>query len=61
MAGRRIVRLERQGPLINYVELPWDGRDRSGERVANGVYFYLFRAEGENGSVEYQGKLARVK
>lgn len=61
VAGRRIRTLHMDGPLINYVELPWDGRDRSGDVVANGVYFYLFTAKGETGTVEHQGKVARLK
>lgn len=61
VAGRRIRTLRLGGPLINYVELPWDGRDRSGEKVANGVYFYRFTAKGPRGSIERTGKLARLK
>lgn|GEM_PF-2181747 len=61
VSGRRIRRLEAQGPLINYAELEWDGRDRAGDVVANGVYFWRLTAEGPEGRVEYTGKTARLK
>ena len=61
VAGRRIRRLEIPGPLINYVETLWDGRDRVGDVVANGVYFYQLTAEGDEGRVDYSGKVARLK
>jgi hypothetical protein len=61
VAGRRIRRLEIPGPLINYVETLWDGRDFVGDVVANGVYFYRLTATGPEGHVEYTGKVARLK
>ncbi|MFA7331749.1 MAG: C25 family cysteine peptidase [Candidatus Delongbacteria bacterium] len=61
VAGRLIRRLEIPGPLINYVETLWDGRDRVGDVVANGVYFYRLTAEGPEGRVEHTGKVARLK
>ena len=61
VAGRRIRRLEIPGPLINYVEALWDGRDRAGDVVANGVYFYRLTAQGPEGRVEATGKVARLK
>lgn len=61
VAGRRIRRLEALGPLINYNELEWDGRDRNGDVVANGVYFWRLSAQGAEGRVEYMGKTARLK
>ena len=33
----------------------WDGKDKSGNPVKNGVYFYLMNATGENGK-EYKHK-----
>lgn len=61
VAGRRIRRLDIPGPLINYVETLWDGRDFVGDVVANGVYFYRLTAEGPEGKVEQTGKVARLK
>jgi hypothetical protein len=61
VAGRRIRRLEIPGPLINYVETIWDGRDHVGDVVANGVYFYRLTAQGAEGRVERTGTVARLK
>jgi len=60
-AGRRIRRLTRQGPLINYAEIHWNGRDEYYRAVANGVYFYRITAwQGEN-KVTCTGKAARIR
>jgi hypothetical protein len=61
VAGRRIRRLEIPGPLINYVEVLWDGRDRVGDVVANGVYYYRLQARGAEGAIDHSGKVARLK
>jgi hypothetical protein len=61
VAGRRIRTLHKAGPVINYDEIFWDGRDEVGEPVANGVYFYRFIARGEGGEISRQGKMARIK
>jgi flagellar hook assembly protein FlgD len=31
------------------VVVPWDGRDREGDRIANGVYLYRVQVEGAAG------------
>lgn len=61
VAGRRIRSLEIPGPMINYVEAIWDGRDHVGDVVANGVYFYRLTAQGAEGRVERTGSVARLK
>ena len=42
-------------------ETHWDGRDETGVRCANGVYFYRVIANTENGKVEQIGKLAILR
>ena len=37
---------------IGYHEVPWNGRDRYEDFVANGVYFYRIMGESENGILE---------
>ena len=62
--GRKIRTLESSGVTDRFVRLPWDGNDRDGRHVANGVYFYRLRVtlvgqEGEEGqSVEIIEKVA---
>lgn len=38
--GRLIQELEGYYTILGYNELPWDGRDRDGDALANGVYLY---------------------
>ena len=52
--GRKIRTLESLNVTDRFVQIPWDGHDRDGDRVANGVYFYRLRVtlagvEGEQG------------
>lgn len=64
-AGRKIRTLESHNVTDRFVRVPWDGHDRDGDRVANGVYFYRLRVtvagggsgEGEQ-SVEIIEKVA---
>ncbi len=60
-AGRRIRRLSQEGPLINYAEIHWDGRDEEYRAVANGVYFYRITAWQGNDKVSCTGKAARLR
>jgi hypothetical protein len=58
IAGRLVKEIypgiSRYGP--NYAE--WDGRDRLGRKVSNGVYYYVIKAgEGE----PYYGKIAVIR
>jgi hypothetical protein len=45
----------------DYHELAWDGLDREGYEVANGVYFYRFSALYRGEKKEIMGKIARIK
>lgn len=46
---------------IGYHEIWWDGTDRYGNEVANGVYFYKFSVK-RNGKIQnFTGKIARVR
>jgi hypothetical protein len=60
-AGRRIRRLSQEGPLINYAEIHWDGRDEEYRAVANGVYFYRITAWQGDEKVSCTGKAARLR
>ena len=46
LLGRRVRTLDRGARAAGFHEVAWDGRDASGARVGEGVYFYRLRAEG---------------
>ncbi|HEY3294343.1 MAG TPA: type IX secretion system sortase PorU [bacterium] len=52
-----------RGPAFNSnADRPWDGRDREGHPLGNGVYFYRIKAEHTNGhSAEATGKLVILR
>ena len=60
IAGRLIQDLRTTSMGDMMVRVPWDGRDRDGDRVANGVYLYkvLVRTVDGRFSSEALGKLA---
>jgi flagellar hook assembly protein FlgD len=51
----------RPGTQLDYHVKTWDGRDKEGNRLANGVYFYKIRAKWESQTVHKTGKLAILK
>jgi hypothetical protein len=40
VAGRLVQSLKKLNVLDTFVQIPWDGRDRDGDEIANGVYLY---------------------
>ncbi|HLF14428.1 MAG TPA: FlgD immunoglobulin-like domain containing protein, partial [Bacteroidota bacterium] len=60
VAGRLINSLEESGFDDRFVKIRWDGRDREGDEVANGVYLYKVIARTVDGkySGEALGKLS---
>jgi len=63
VAGRLIHVLGVSSSIDRFVEVEWDGRDRDGNDVANGVYFYklITRPTGGGDSREVLGKLAVLR
>ena len=63
LAGRLIQMLESFSPGEPFISVPWDGRDRDGDILANGVYLYkvLVRTQDGRFSSEALGKLAVAK
>lgn len=63
LAGRLIRMLEHFAINETFVSIPWDGRDRDGDEIANGVYLYkiLVRTVDGRFSSEVLGKLAVAK
>jgi hypothetical protein len=63
VAGRLIQIIEATTNGEPYVRIPWDGRDREGDALANGVYLYKIQAQTVDGrfSSETLGKLSVLK
>jgi hypothetical protein len=63
VAGRLIQTLKKTNVMTSFVQIPWDGRDREGDAVANGVYLYKISAKTVDNrlSTEALGKLSIVK
>jgi hypothetical protein len=63
VSGKKIARLEippnARVPGQNSVY--WDGRDRAGDEIANGVYLYVIRVKQAGHDSTVRGKLARMK
>jgi hypothetical protein len=63
VAGRLIQILEESSIVDRFVQIPWDGRDRDGSELANGVYLYRVIAKSIDRSTtnEVIGKLAVLR
>ena len=63
VAGRLIQSLKKTGISDHFVQIPWDGRDRDGDIIANGVYLYkvVARTEDSRFGGEALGKLSILK
>ena len=63
LMGSKVRKLEYEAKTQeSFISIPWDGRDESGSRIANGAYFYHVKAEKE-GKVVFENiyKLAKVE
>ena len=63
VAGRLIQTLEKKNVADSFVAIPWDGRDREGDQIANGIYLYKIKVKTQDGrlSSESLGKLSILK
>jgi hypothetical protein len=63
IAGRLVETINVYGLVDRFAQIPWQGRDRDGAELANGVYFYkvILRAPDGSGSAETLEKLAIVR
>jgi flagellar hook assembly protein FlgD len=63
VAGRLIQILERKNLSDSFIQIPWDGRDREGDALANGVYLYKVIVKTQDGRLtsEALGKLSIMK
>jgi hypothetical protein len=60
IAGRLIQEIKTSGK-IGFNKIGWDGRDKDGDEVANGVYFYKIIATTNGVTKEAIQKLAKVR
>jgi flagellar hook assembly protein FlgD len=60
VAGRLIQTLQVSNIATQFVQIPWDGRDRDGDAIANGIYLYKIIASTHDHrlSTEAVGKLS---
>jgi hypothetical protein len=63
VTGRLIRTIESQSGGDSFVRIPWDGRDRDGDAIANGVYLYKLVVSTLDGrfTSEALGKLSKVE
>lgn len=63
VAGRLVESLEQRGVPDIFVKVPWDGRDRDRDEIANGVYLYKIIVRTQDGrfTSETLGKLSKVR
>ncbi|MHB1049602.1 MAG: interleukin-like EMT inducer domain-containing protein [Bacteroidota bacterium] len=60
VAGRLIQEL--QGPaIIGFNKIHWDGRDRDGDEIGNGVYFYRVIVKHQEQQITATSKLVKMK
>lgn len=63
VAGRLIQTIDSMTNGEPYIRIPWDGRDRDGDRIANGVYLYkvIARTPDARFTSEALGKISVLK
>lgn len=63
VAGRLIQTLQTRNINDAFVQIPWDGRDRDGDELANGVYLYKIIVKTSDGrfTSEALGKMSIVR
>ena len=63
VAGRLIQTIELPSLVDRFVQIPWDGRDRDGSELANGVYLYKLIAKSldRSSTSEALGKLSVLR
>lgn len=63
LAGRLIETIEARNLTDRFVRIPWNGRDRDGDEIANGVYFYKVIVKTQDGQLsdESLGKLTVLR
>ena len=61
LGGRNIRKINRDYYQAGYNFINWDGRDKYGDNIANGVYLYSLKAIKDGKSVSKIGKIAKYQ
>jgi hypothetical protein len=59
--GRLIAKVESGGLAAGYHQIRWDGRDRAGDPIANGVYFYKIVARAGDEKIVARQKMFKLR
>ena len=61
VAGHLIYEHSERDLNPGYHQIPWDGRDAEGQKIANGIYIYKLLAKSGSGNVVRQGTLVKLR
>jgi hypothetical protein len=61
VSGRLVYETRLPGLPPGHHEIPWDGLDEEGQKLANGIYFYKLVAHGSSGTSAYDGRLVKLR
>jgi hypothetical protein len=61
VSGRLVYETRLPGLSPGHHEIPWDGLDEEGQKLANGIYFYKLVAHGSSGTSAYDGRLVKLR
>jgi hypothetical protein len=59
--GRLVAKVESGGLPAGYHQIRWDGRDRDGDPIANGVYFYKLVARAGDEKIVAREKMVKLR
>jgi len=60
-SGRRVYETRLEGLSPGQHEIPWNGLDEEGSKLANGIYFYKLVAHSPQGTSFYDGRLVKLR
>jgi hypothetical protein len=61
LGGRKIRNIDRKFYKAGYNFINWDGKDKYGDNIANGVYLYSLKAFNDDSKVSKIAKLAKYR
>ena len=61
VSGRLIYERKERSLLPGYHQLPWDGRDAEGSKIANGIYVYRLLVTNGTSSAVHTGRLVKLR
>ena len=61
LGGRKIRNIDREYYEAGYNFINWDGKDKYGDNIANGVYLYSLKAFNDGSKVSKIGKIAKYR